>query len=82
MIMRDVLFTNDTCQSCHVVIDAVRNARNVNLMVLNIDRDPVARHQFIQTGSTAVPTAVVNNVPVVGSYNILAALRQKYGAVL
>jgi len=81
--MADVVYKTDTCPNCAVLESQLAKNPIPGVRVMNIDRDPVARQYFEEmskrTGKRAVPTAVIDGVAVVGSYQILAALKQKYG---
>lgn len=78
--MIDTIFVSNSCPSCHVVEDALRRQPIGDVLIRNIDFDPRAREFFDQTtGPRAVPKAVINGSPVTGAYEILRALRAKYG---
>ena len=81
--MADVVYKTDTCPNCAVLESQLQKNPIPGVRVMNIDHDPTARLYFEEmskmTGIRAVPTAVIDGKAVTGSYQILAALRAKYG---
>lgn len=78
--MNDTIFKSNTCPSCIVVENAIRNSR-LPIAIANIDTSADARTQFDRLGSRAVPTAVIDGRVYIGAPIILSALRSKYGRV-
>ncbi len=77
--MADVIYKSNSCAGCITVENALRNNPIAGLRMLNIDQDPTARQYFQLTGARGVPTAVIDGQPITGAFEILNALRRKYG---
>lgn len=80
--MSDVIYKTDTCPNCTVLEAQLAKNPIPGVRLFNIDRDPVGREYFERmsqiTGIRAVPVAIIDGNAVVGTHQILGALRAKY----
>jgi glutaredoxin len=75
----DVIYKKHNCPGCVVVENALRANPIAGLRLINIEDDRTAKQYFDLTGSSSLPTAVIDGQPHIGAANILRALRAKYG---